>query len=98
MSIYKHLLESEKNIQGIINVAAPETLSKYNFLRRLAKTFRQKPHLIKPVSITTARMVAPRPANPSLNIDRLKKIIKIVPTINAGLAELKTDYNKIFSK
>lgn len=89
--IVKKIIE-KKEIRGIINAASKKSVSKYNFLRLLAKTFRNKENIVNPISVDDLELIAKRPRNTTLNINKLKKIIKNIPTVEQGLRELKKDY------
>lgn len=92
--IIKILIES-KNIKGIIHAGSDAFISKFDFLRFLALTFDKNIQLVKPIFLDKIRFHAKRPKNTTLNIEKLRNIIKNVPTLSCGLKELKQDYNRI---
>ena len=75
------------NVNGLINVASKETVSKYGFLLKLADTFNFDKGLIN----EQAAPPSMNPGNTSLNIDKLKALLDITPTIDEGLKMLKND-------
>jgi dTDP-4-dehydrorhamnose reductase len=82
----------ENRIKGILNVAGHPYLSKYDFLRELAKTFGFPVHKVLPGVSTTVKFSAPRPRDTTLNLDRLAGIVKTVPGLQDGLRDFRADY------
>jgi perosamine synthetase len=89
----------DKNFFGIFNLGSPTPISKYEFGILIAKIFNFNKDLIKPISITSKKLVN-RPTNMSLDSSKiLKKINFKVPTISRMILKLKEDYqNKNFKK
>lgn len=92
--ILKKIIEG-KEIYGILNMASKESISKYSFLHQLAKVFRKK-NLIHAISLNDLKFTVKRPRNTTLNTNKLKKIIKNIPSLEQGLKEMKKDYTKVF--
>jgi len=88
-SIINKLLK-KNDIKGVLNVASKETLSKYEFLLKLAKVFGCDQGLINKQPAPPAQ----NPGNTSLNINKLKKLLNEAPGIDDGIRELKADYFK----
>lgn len=95
--IIKTIVEGGK-IKGILNIVSDKSVSKYDFLCLLAKAFYNKQNLVNSISVDELKFIAKRPKNTVLNINKLKKIIKNVPTVAQGIREMKKDYIKIFNK
>ena len=55
---------------GVIHLAGPERLSRYEFGKRVVNAFGLNPALIKPSSQKEAKNMAPRPADVSLDIKK----------------------------
>ena len=94
MVIYK-LIELN-NFNGIINIAANEQISKYDFLILLAKTFNLPLNLIRSGSVSSVQFLAPRPQNTSLNVQLMRKNFGLEFYFWEGMKELKDDYEKYF--
>lgn len=80
----------EKKIPGILHVAGSENCSKFEFANKLAEVFQLDEKLIKPVSIDSARLIAKRGKNLSLNTKKIQSIVNNrLYTIDEGLREMK---------
>ena len=88
-----------KKFSGIFNLGSLSPISKYEFGILIAKTFNFNKDLIKPISLTSKKLVT-RPMNMSLDSSKiLKKINCKIPSIDRMILELKEDYqNKNFKK
>ena len=89
----------DKKFSGIFNLGSLTPISKYEFGILIAKIFNFNKDLIKPISLTSKKLVI-RPMNMSLDSSKiLKKINFKVPTISRMILELNEDYqNKNFKK
>lgn len=90
--IIKELLEKDK-ITGVLNIGSDQFISKYQFLRRVAKTFDFSDELISSVSSDCLQSFIERPKNTTLNIKKLKLLVAEVPSLDSGLHELRRSYN-----
>lgn len=57
-------------LSGVYNLGSRQGLSKYDFARRLAAGLGRDPELVRPASVATVAMNAPRPADPVLDSHR----------------------------
>jgi dTDP-4-dehydrorhamnose reductase len=93
--IVKNLLEIKNGptgrITGILNIGSDRYISKYDFLRELAKTFGLEEGLINKSSVDTVAFKAKRPKNTSLDVAKLKGIIGSLPDLKSDLEQLKKD-------
>ena len=80
--------------RGVLNVGSGEAVSKYEFLRRLAKRFGHSEKLVLRESVDTIRFAAKRPRNTSLNLERLRSILGWVPSLEDGFAQLYKNSHK----
>ncbi len=80
-----------KDIRGILNVAAGENISKYDFLLKIAGAFGYPRDQVRKTSIDASGLGAERPKNTTLNISRLKQLLNESPSIDDGIAELRND-------
>jgi len=84
---------SKKNICGILNVGSKKPVSKYDFLRQLAKSFSLDETFIHPVQIKDIRMSVKRPNNTSLDTVKIRHIMdEEMPTLRDGLEEFAHEY------
>lgn len=81
----------KKDINGIINLASKNNLSKYSFLKYLESIYLKEHNLIKPNLSSKIEFEIIRPKNTTLNVDKLLSISD-VPTIEEGIEELVKDY------
>ena len=81
------------DVSGIFNVVGSESISKFEFARRVATTFGFDSDLVRPTTVSEARMKAPRPLNTSLSIAKLASLLGYeLPDVATGLrhfAELR---------
>jgi dTDP-4-dehydrorhamnose reductase len=83
----------KKDLQGLYHASGSERISRYEFARQIAKTFRLDSSLIRPIKMKqlTAWM-AKRPKDSSLNIDKIQKQLKTKPlNISEGLNKMRED-------
>lgn len=79
---------------GILNASSTEAISKYQFLERLADYFGYSNTLITKNVIDCSALAVTRPKNTTLDTSRLQRVIGQVTSINDGLEELKSDWDK----
>lgn len=78
------------NHHGIIHLASNQTISKYEFAKKVAIEFNFRQEQIVKGNITDAQFFAKRPLNTSLNNSLAKKILKTMPvSIEDSLRILK---------
>lgn len=80
------------NYSGVINTGSDEPLSKYDFLIKLANTFKFDEKLIRPISVDKGILGAKRPKNTTLNIDKMKEVTGISFSVEFGLEQLYKDF------
>jgi len=83
----------ERDLQGIFHASGCERISRYEFARRIAKTFDLETGLIKPIKMSElTAWIAKRPKDSSLSTEKVRKQVKIKPlNINEGLSKLKQE-------
>lgn len=75
--------------RGVLHVCGSERLSKYDFVQRLAKRLSVSARLMRPGSISDARLAAPRPKDMSLSTARVSAILgRAMPDIDRSLTHL----------
>ncbi|HLC59842.1 MAG TPA: SDR family oxidoreductase [Candidatus Nanoarchaeia archaeon] len=80
----------DKDINGILNVASDERISKHGFGLKLAEKFGLEKNLIKPIKSSEMAGHEKRPLDTSLDISKAKKILTSrLPKINGGIKNLK---------
>lgn len=81
------------DVAGVFHVVGSESISKFDFAVRVAKTFGYDPKLVRPSLVADARMKAPRPLNTSLDVAKLTSLLgRDLPSVATGLrhfAELR---------
>jgi len=77
----------QKDLQGLYHASGSERISRYEFARQIAKTFRLDSSLIRPIKMSQlTAWIAKRPKDSSLNIDKIQKRLKAKPlNITEGL-------------
>lgn len=79
----------ERNGSGKYHVVGSETITKYEFARRVARRFGYDPSLVKPARLADRKMRALRPLDSSLNIDKLRRTLgRDMPNVAEGLDKL----------
>ena len=77
------------NVVGILHVAGPTCVSRFEFANIVANIFKFNNKLIKPVSINTAKFKAQRPIKPCLNTSKANKILKMrFSTVEEGIKQI----------
>jgi dTDP-4-dehydrorhamnose reductase len=75
---------------GILHVGGADRLSKYAFVRELARMFRLPVDLVRSSTVQDAELAAPRPRNMSLTSDKLSRYVRTgPPAVTDGLARLR---------
>jgi len=91
--IIKYII-THADFKGILNVGCEEQISKYHFLIKLSKLFNLDYKSINSCSIDDLKFKARRPKNTTLDISKLKSLIKTNISLEDGLHKLKQDYYK----
>jgi len=82
---------AKNDLQGIYHASGSERISRYEFGKRIARTFNLDPDLIRPVKMSQlTAWIAKRPRDSSLNTDKIQKQLKTKPlNITEGLNKMK---------
>jgi dTDP-4-dehydrorhamnose reductase len=90
---------AEGNLQGVINVAGDNVVSRYEFAMEIAKQFGLDSSFLVPVKTKELLQKAKRPLNAGLNIDLLKSLNLGVPMrdFRKGLEFIRENYYEEFS-
>ncbi|MHA1718438.1 MAG: SDR family oxidoreductase [Promethearchaeota archaeon] len=84
----------EKNLSGIIHTSGPESVSRFEFAKKIAKIFELDRSNIIPTKIHTKN--AKRPNNSTLNTSKLKNILPFkMKNIEEALLEIKKKITSI---
>lgn len=89
-----HLAETimamlERELFGLFHVVSPGMLTKFEFGRKIANQFHLSADLIKPISVKESGLIAQRPENLTLRIDKLINALGTTPAdVNAGIDAL----------
>jgi dTDP-4-dehydrorhamnose reductase len=82
-----------RNLSGVFHVVGSESISKYEFARRVAGKFGFDPEKVLATQMAEARLKAQRPRDTSLNTGKVSAALgRPMPDVNAGLrrfAELR---------
>ena len=85
----------DRNLTGLYHVGGSEAVSKYEFARRVARTFGFDPGKVVPAQVSESRLKAPRPRNTSLNTGKIcADLGRTMPDVDSGLrrfAKLQAD-------
>lgn len=92
--VIKRIVDKKNFPKGILNVGSSHSINKYKFLIKLAEIFNYDKNLIKKTLMPEKNISVIRPKNTTLNIDKLKKILKQEISIENGLKDFKKDYLK----
>jgi len=68
-----------KNMSGLYHWGDQDYLSRYDFAIKIAESYNLKSDLIKQISTSQLKQVAPRPLNGGLDQSKLKKYLNIIP-------------------
>jgi len=94
-SNYGSLIDSflERNPDlGIYNFAAADSISKYDFLRKIAQEMNFDELLISPIELINEQGGVIRPLNTTLNIDKAKSVGVNFPTMQIMIQQLCKDF------
>ncbi len=67
---------AESDISGILHIAGPDYLSRYDIGKIIARRFKLNQRLIEPVTTYLLKQLAPRPRYGGLKIDKAKRLLK----------------------
>ncbi len=87
--VIQHLLKID--FRGLINVGCNETVSKYEFLLKIAKKFKFNENLIAKSSSNNHSFIAARPMNTSLNNEFIKTKLENKISLDDGIEMLFND-------
>jgi len=81
------------DLQGIFHTSGCERISRYDFARKIAETFKLDSSFIRPIKMTELKAwIAKRPRDSSLNTKKIQKQLGTKPlNINEGLSKLKDE-------
>ena len=80
-----------KDMSGLYHWGDQDYLSRYDFAIKIAESYNLKSDLIKQISTSQLKQMAPRPLNGGLDQSKLKKYLNIIPpSINDCLDAIKT--------
>jgi dTDP-4-dehydrorhamnose reductase len=80
------------NFSGILNIGCENSLSKYEFLVKLARTFNFDEQLITSISLDEVALNVKRPKNTVLNLNKMKDLLGMSFSVDTGLEELYKDF------
>ena len=80
----------EKEANGIFHLASKEHFSRFEFVNIIADVFNFDKTFIKPVKLADFKMLAKRPKNTFLNIDKISKFYEIKP-LKENLEKIKNE-------
>jgi dTDP-4-dehydrorhamnose reductase len=82
---------AKNDLRGMYHASGSERISRYEFGKRIARTFNLDPDLIRPVKMSQlTAWIAKRPRDSSLNTDKIHKQLKTKPlNITEGLNKMK---------
>jgi dTDP-4-dehydrorhamnose reductase len=79
----------ERSASGIFNLAGRERISKFDFSIRLAVFLGLDRNLIQPGTVEDANLVAQRPKDMSLSVDKIEKFLNLkMPNLDESFASL----------
>jgi dTDP-4-dehydrorhamnose reductase len=80
----------DHGLSGIYHVVGSERISKYEFARRVVKTFDLAASCVVPTSVVEAQLRAPRPLDSSLNTEKIREALgRRMPDVNTGLRRFR---------
>ena len=91
----------EKEIKGVFNVGGPEQLSRYECIEKIIKQFKNKNMnkiILKKSKLKNFKFLDKRPLNITMNINKIKKIIKFKLTKIDDVAKEIIKRNKLNEK
>ena len=79
----------EQNSQGLLHVAGSERINRFDFARRIAKSFNLDENLLVPVEMRDLNWIARRPRDSSLDVGKAEKEMGIeLFGVDRGLEEM----------
>jgi len=91
----------EKEIKGVFNVGGPEQLSRYECIKKIIKQFKNKninKIILKKTKLKSFKFLDVRPLNITMNINKVKRIIKFKLTKIDEVAKKIIRVNKLNEK
>jgi len=80
----------DHDLTGIYHVVGSERISKFEFARRVARTFNLATDSVATMSIVEARLLAARPLDPSLNTEKVRAALgRVMPDVESGLLRFR---------
>ena len=84
----------ELDFKGLLNIGSDSIVSKYDFLVRLCEQFGFSTDLVRKRSVENQQFEAQRPKNTTMDVNRLKGVVRQVPDLMSGLKEMKNDWHE----
>jgi dTDP-4-dehydrorhamnose reductase len=78
-----------KKAEGVYHAAGAERISRYDFARKIAKDFGADEKLIMPIKTAELGQKAVRPADSSLDIEKVKRLCIVFSNVDGALRKLK---------
>jgi dTDP-4-dehydrorhamnose reductase len=81
---------------GLFHISGSESISRYDFARKIALTFDENPNLIKPLRTAELKQASPRPPDSSFCVDKINSELQFYPRdILQGLDEYKQQRHQL---
>lgn len=84
-------LAGRPDVQGILNVAGPDLMSRTDFAAAIVEAFMLNPARLQPVSTADLKQPARRPLKAGLKIDLLKSLGYTTSNVKNSLSQIKAD-------
>jgi dTDP-4-dehydrorhamnose reductase len=84
----------DTDLEGRLHVGCLENMSKFRFLKEVASAFGY-PEMLVAESVSPVDNALRKPRDTTLDINYLKKVLNVLPSISTGLQMLKADYLKL---
>lgn len=81
------------DLSGLYHTASQNNVSKYSFLKYLACAIGKGHDLVRPGVSTDMRLYPPRPANTTLNVDKLAALYKL-PSVEEGIDRMINNFTR----
>lgn len=82
--------------KGLYHLSGRESVSRYEFARRIAQHFGENPDRIKPIKTSQLSQKAPRPVDSTFSLDKIWMDLKFRPgTIAEGLSEYQRQLRQL---
>ena len=86
---------ADKDLQGIYNFGSVSSLSKFDFIQSLARTFGQDASLVRPASVDEFDLKAPRAKNLELDVSRLSLALNVkLPSMVDSIERFHKDHGR----